>query len=239
MQVAHQLDHVLVDLECHLRRRRQRSHARGLERGGLACAAPAKRGLASLQAVPRVVGVVVVGAHEDGQDDGGVEPGKAAGEVGRAAVAHDDPTAGRRSPCRWCGPLRGSLARARSRPGQPVTERRVHSSSMRSRPSRPAWPVPSASAEGAAAPPQRLPGSIGPRMGILDRILRAGEGKKIKALAGLVPDINAVEAEMKRPHRRAAAGEDPGVPRAPGERRGPRRPARSRPSRPCARRPAG
>ena len=34
-------------------------------------------------------------------------------------------------------------------------------------------------------------------MGILDRILRAGEGKKIKALAGLVPDINAIEAEMK------------------------------------------
>ncbi|HEX6787453.1 MAG TPA: preprotein translocase subunit SecA, partial [Acidimicrobiales bacterium] len=34
-------------------------------------------------------------------------------------------------------------------------------------------------------------------MGILDRILRAGEGKKLKALAGLVPDINAIEAEMK------------------------------------------
>ncbi|HEY8093566.1 MAG TPA: DEAD/DEAH box helicase, partial [Acidimicrobiales bacterium] len=34
-------------------------------------------------------------------------------------------------------------------------------------------------------------------MGILDRILRAGEGKKLKALAGLVPDINALEAETK------------------------------------------
>ena len=34
-------------------------------------------------------------------------------------------------------------------------------------------------------------------MGILDRILRAGEGKKLKALAGLVPDINALEPEMK------------------------------------------
>ena len=30
-------------------------------------------------------------------------------------------------------------------------------------------------------------------MGILDRILRAGEGKKLKALQGLVPDINALE----------------------------------------------
>jgi len=34
-------------------------------------------------------------------------------------------------------------------------------------------------------------------MGILDRVLRAGEGKKVKALAGLVPDINAFEPEMQ------------------------------------------
>ncbi len=34
-------------------------------------------------------------------------------------------------------------------------------------------------------------------MGILDRILRAGEGKKLKALEGLVPDINAQEAAIK------------------------------------------
>ena len=33
-------------------------------------------------------------------------------------------------------------------------------------------------------------------MGILDRILRAGEGKKIKALEGIVPDVNAFEAEI-------------------------------------------
>ena len=33
-------------------------------------------------------------------------------------------------------------------------------------------------------------------MGILDRILRAGEGKKIKALEGMVPDINAFEPEI-------------------------------------------
>ncbi len=35
-------------------------------------------------------------------------------------------------------------------------------------------------------------------MGILDRILRAGEGKKVKALAGLVPEISAFEDEMRR-----------------------------------------
>jgi preprotein translocase subunit SecA len=33
-------------------------------------------------------------------------------------------------------------------------------------------------------------------MGILDKILRAGEGKKIKALAGLVPDVNSLEPEF-------------------------------------------
>ncbi|PIE32282.1 MAG: preprotein translocase subunit SecA [Ilumatobacter coccineus] len=35
-------------------------------------------------------------------------------------------------------------------------------------------------------------------MGILDRILRAGEGKKLKALQGIVPDINALEAEYRQ-----------------------------------------
>ncbi len=34
-------------------------------------------------------------------------------------------------------------------------------------------------------------------MGVFDRILRAGEGRKLKALASLVPDINAFEPEMK------------------------------------------
>ena len=34
-------------------------------------------------------------------------------------------------------------------------------------------------------------------MGILDKILRAGEGKKVKALGGIVPDVNALEHEMK------------------------------------------
>jgi preprotein translocase subunit SecA len=35
-------------------------------------------------------------------------------------------------------------------------------------------------------------------MRILDRILRAGEGKKLKALEAMVPDINAFEPEMER-----------------------------------------
>jgi preprotein translocase subunit SecA len=35
-------------------------------------------------------------------------------------------------------------------------------------------------------------------MGLLDRILRAGEGKKLKALEGIVPDVNAMEAETER-----------------------------------------
>ena len=35
-------------------------------------------------------------------------------------------------------------------------------------------------------------------MSILDRILRAGEGKKLKALQGMVPDVNALEPELER-----------------------------------------
>ena len=35
-------------------------------------------------------------------------------------------------------------------------------------------------------------------MALLDRILRAGEGKKVKALAALVPDINAYEPELHK-----------------------------------------
>jgi preprotein translocase subunit SecA len=35
-------------------------------------------------------------------------------------------------------------------------------------------------------------------MGVLDRVLRSGEGKKVRALQSLVPDINAFEPEMER-----------------------------------------
>ncbi|HYF45503.1 MAG TPA: preprotein translocase subunit SecA, partial [Acidimicrobiales bacterium] len=34
-------------------------------------------------------------------------------------------------------------------------------------------------------------------MGALDRILRAGEGKKVRAIGALVPDINAWEPELE------------------------------------------
>ena len=33
-------------------------------------------------------------------------------------------------------------------------------------------------------------------MGVLDRVLRMGEGRKVKALQSLVPDITAFEAEI-------------------------------------------
>ena len=33
-------------------------------------------------------------------------------------------------------------------------------------------------------------------MAVLDRILRAGEGKKVKALAAVVPEINALEPSI-------------------------------------------
>ena len=35
------------------------------------------------------------------------------------------------------------------------------------------------------------------RMSLLDRVLRAGDGKRVRALQGLVPDINALEAPTR------------------------------------------
>src|SRR5690349_10735346 len=35
-------------------------------------------------------------------------------------------------------------------------------------------------------------------MAVLDKLLRVGEGKKVKALQGLVPDINAREPELQK-----------------------------------------
>ena len=35
-------------------------------------------------------------------------------------------------------------------------------------------------------------------MGLLDRILRVGDGKKLKALSGIVPDVNALEPEIHK-----------------------------------------
>ena len=41
-------------------------------------------------------------------------------------------------------------------------------------------------------------GRLAPRMGILDRILRAGEGKKLKALQAMVPEINGHEPALQK-----------------------------------------
>ena len=49
-------------------------------------------------------------------------------------------------------------------------------------------------------------------MKVLDRVLRAGDGKRVKALQGLVPDINALESEM--PQRGAAVDELPEISKA-------------------------
>src|SRR3954470_15379590 len=35
-------------------------------------------------------------------------------------------------------------------------------------------------------------------MGMFNRVLKSGEGKKVRALAGLVPDVNALEPEMEK-----------------------------------------
>ena len=34
-------------------------------------------------------------------------------------------------------------------------------------------------------------------MGVFDKLLRAGEGKKLRAIQALIPDINALEPEIE------------------------------------------
>ena len=85
--------------------------------------------------------------------------------------------------------------------------------------------------------PERRPDrrTLGRRMGVFDKILRAGEGKKLKALQALVPDITALEPEMEALSDDALQAKTGRVPRAPRQRRGPRRP----PDRGVRRRPRG
>ena len=40
-------------------------------------------------------------------------------------------------------------------------------------------------------------GTLVSLMGVLKKVLRTGEGKKLRALSSLVPDINALEPEMQ------------------------------------------
>jgi preprotein translocase subunit SecA len=46
-------------------------------------------------------------------------------------------------------------------------------------------------------------------MGVFDRVLRSGEGKKVRALGSLVPDINALEPEIERLSDDALAAKTP------------------------------
>ena len=46
-------------------------------------------------------------------------------------------------------------------------------------------------------------------MGVFDKVLRSGEGKKVRALASLVPDINALEPEIERLSDDALAAKTP------------------------------
>src|SRR4051812_7557061 len=45
---------------------------------------------------------------------------------------------------------------------------------------------------------QRLAGRLATLMSVFRKILRAGEGKKVRALESIVPDINAFEPELER-----------------------------------------
>ena len=62
-------------------------------------------------------------------------------------------------------------------------------------------------------------------MSVFSKILRAGEGKKVRALQALVPDINALETRDRGPERRGPGPPHGRVPGAAGAGRGPQRPA--------------
>ncbi|MCZ7631731.1 MAG: hypothetical protein M5U19_22900 [Microthrixaceae bacterium] len=49
-------------------------------------------------------------------------------------------------------------------------------------------------------------------MGLTDRLLRAGEGKKVRALKDLCPDIGALEPEMQALSDEDLARKTVGVP---------------------------
>ena len=71
---------------------------------------------------------------------------------------------------------------------------------------------------------------------VFAKVLRAGESKKVRSLAAIVPSINALEPEIQASVGRGARSQDHRVQRAPRTRRGPERPARRGLSRSCARR---
>ena len=147
---------------------------------------------------------------------------RGAGRAGRRRRAQRP---GQRLLRRRHGGLRRPLPGIRARVGRtsatatraPVGNRRARWCSARSR-------SPTEAGRQCAAGAGIGPGGrLEPRMGILDRILRAGEGKKLKALQAMVPDVNALEPGMQKLTDDRAAGQDRGVPPAPGQRRRPRR----------------
>ena len=76
-------------------------------------------------------------------------------------------------------------------------------------------------------------------MGVLDRLLRVGEGKKLKALASLVPDVTALEPEIQALSDDALRAKTPEFRRAARQRRRSRRPADRGVRRDARGRPAG
>ena len=61
-------------------------------------------------------------------------------------------------------------------------------------------------------------------MSVFTKLLRAGEGKRVRQLAELIGPINDLAGEVSGPDRRRAAGQDRRLPPAPGRGRDPRRP---------------
>ncbi len=110
--------------------------------------------------------------------------------------------------------VEGALRRARVGPDLAVDRNPGHAARVRER--------------GVAGPAPLAHRYHGVVMSVFSKILRAGEGKKVRALQALVPDINELEASHQGPERRGPGSPDGRVPGAAGPGRGRQRPARRR-----------
>jgi len=186
-QIVHQVHHRCTRFELEVDRRRavrrwsHRSEARTGDESGQRLPVVVHRDLAALETMPRMVRVLGVLTHHHVHHHVQWVVGESSNDIGgatidgeHAAEIEDDGVDATR---------RGATGCTRHRP---LT---CHGLILPST----VGQFPFEAVQGAGIGTCRLVD----RMSILDRILRAGEGKKLKALEGLVPDINAQEAAVR------------------------------------------
>ena len=158
----------------------------------------------------------------------------------RAVRQGDDAVGGAGAADRGAGAPRTLPAATRSRSRTPPTarrsrDRRRRGPSARCRPSRrgergrgantPSAPNGSTATSGRSGPPasDRYPSPMVQQLGSFEKVLRVGEGRRLKRLAEQAAYIGTLEPEFEKLSGRRARREDGRVPAAVRERREPRR----------------